>query len=60
MRDLLNRQVDFAGLRSHSPFKLFVGTTQANTGKLRLFRESELTVEVLLASACLPRIHHAV
>jgi NTE family protein len=59
LRDLLNRQIDFAGLRAHSPFKLFVGTTQANTGKLRLFRESELTVEVLLASACLPRIHHA-
>jgi NTE family protein len=60
LRDLLLRQVDFAGLRAHSPFKLFVGTTQANTGKLRLFRETELTVDVLLASACLPRIHHAV
>jgi NTE family protein len=60
LRNLLNRQVDFAGLRAHSPFKLFVGTTQANTGKLRLFRESELTVEVMLASACLPRIHHTV
>lgn len=60
LRDLLKRQVDFAGLRNHSPFKLFVGTTQANSGKLRLFRENELTVDVLLASACLPRIHHSV
>lgn len=60
LRDLLKRQLDFAGLRNHSPFKLFVGTTQANSGKLRLFRENELTVEVLLASACLPRIHHSV
>jgi NTE family protein len=60
LRDLLKRQVDFAGLRKHCPFKLFVGATQANTGKLRVFRESELTLEMLLASACLPKIHHSV
>lgn len=60
LRDLLNRQVDFEQLRARSPFKLFIGTTQANSGKLRVFREAELTVEVLLASACLPKIHHAV
>jgi NTE family protein len=39
---------------------LFIGATQANTGKLRVFRESELSVDVLLASACLPKIHHPV
>jgi NTE family protein len=60
LRDQLKRQIDFDGLRKHSPFKLFVGTTQANTGKLRLFRESELTADVLLASACLPKIHRSV
>jgi NTE family protein len=60
LRDLLNRQVDFEQLRSSSPFKLFVGTTQVNTGKLRVFRENELNVDVLLASACLPMIHHPV
>lgn len=60
LRDLLVRQVDFEQLRRASPFKLFVGTTHVNTGKLRVFRESELSVDVLLASACLPTIHHAV
>ena len=60
LRDLLVRQVDFAQLRRASPFKLFVGTTQVSTGKLRVFRESELSVDVLLASACLPTIHHAI
>ena len=60
LRSLLERQVDFEQLRVRSPFKLFVATTQANTGKLRVFRESDLTVDVLLASACLPMIHHAV
>jgi len=60
LRDLLERQVDFAGLRRHSPFKLFVAATHANSGKLRIFREGELRLDMLLASACLPRIHHAV
>ena len=59
-RDQLERQIDFKRLRRRSPFKLFIGTTQANTGKLRVFRESELTVDVLLASACLPSIHRSV
>jgi NTE family protein len=60
LRDLIAAQVDFDRLRATCPFKLFVGATQANTGKLRVFRESELTLDMLLASACLPKIHHAV
>lgn len=60
LRDLIAGQVDFEQLRAACPFKLFVGATQANTGKLRVFREGELTLDMLLASACLPKIHHAV
>ena len=30
------------------------------TGRCRLFREHELTADMVLASACLPRLHHAV
>ncbi|MGM9490082.1 patatin-like phospholipase family protein [Ideonella sp. YS5] len=60
LRALLERTVDFDRLRAASPFKLFIGATHAGSGKLRVFRENELSVEVLLASACLPRIHHAV
>lgn len=60
LRDLIAGQLDFERLRAACPFKLFVGATQANTGKLRVFRESELTLDMLLASACLPKVHHAV
>lgn len=60
LRELIAGQIDFDRLRAASPFKLFVGATQANTGKLRVFRENELTIDMLLASACLPKIHHAV
>ena len=60
LRDLVEEQVDFRRLRAGCPFRLFVAATNVSTGKLRLFREHELTAEVLLASACLPRIHHTV
>lgn len=60
LRDLIVQQIDFERLRAASPFKLFVGATQANTGKLRVFRETELSAEMLLASACLPKIHRPV
>jgi NTE family protein len=60
LRDLLEKLIDFDGLQRSSPFKLFIGTTQVNTAKLRVFREHELSVDVLLASACLPRIHRTV
>jgi NTE family protein len=60
LRDLLERLVDFERLRAECPFKLFVGATQVRSGKLRVFREHELSVDVLLASACLPTLHRAV
>jgi NTE family protein len=60
LRSLLQKQIDFEALRKNSPFKLFIGATQANTGMLRLFRDHELTLDMLLASACLPRIHPTV
>ncbi len=60
LRDLLDGLIDFEHLRAASPFKIFVGTTQASSGKLRIFRETEITVDVLLASACLPKIHHSI
>jgi NTE family protein len=60
LRKLLKERVDFEGLRQHSPVRLFLAATNANTGKLRLFRNGELSVDAALASACLPMIHHAV
>src|SRR5574337_964253 len=52
--------LDVNPLREASPFKLFVAATRANNGRLRIFREHELQVEMVLASACLPKVHRAV
>src|SRR5574337_1253332 len=59
LRDVLNEKIDFERLRVASPFKLFVAATRANNGRLRIFREHELQVEMVLASACLPKVHRA-
>jgi len=40
--------------------KLFVAATQVSTGMLKVFRNKQLTLDALLASACLPAIHRAV
>ena len=60
LRDILDAQLDLRRLRRDSPLKLFIAATQANSGKLRLFRHDELSLEVLLASACLPTVHRAI
>ena len=56
---ILADSVDFAHLVD-SPIKLFVTATNVNTGRGRIFRNAELTPDVLLASACLPTMFQAV
>jgi NTE family protein len=60
LRDILSRQIDFERLRAESKLSLFVAATAVETGMPRLFRNSELTLEVLLASSCLPTLNHSV
>jgi NTE family protein len=59
-RKLLQAHVDFALLRTSPGPELLIAATHAGTGRPHLFRRRELTVESVLASACLPTIHHAV
>ncbi|MDM0071968.1 patatin-like phospholipase family protein [Variovorax sp. J31P207] len=59
LRGILSELIDFDRL-SASPIKLFVTATNVRTGRGRVFRNAELTPDVLLASACLPTMFHAV
>ena len=54
LKDILCAQVDFERLRTHSPLKLFIAATNANSGQVRLFRSPEISADAILASACLP------
>lgn len=60
LRDILLAQVDFERLRRDCPLPVFIAATHAHTGQLRLFRAHELSAEAVLASACLPNLHHTV
>jgi NTE family protein len=40
--------------------KRLIATTRVRDGKLRIFREKAITRDVILASTCLPLLHHAV
>ena len=59
-RKLLQEHIDFANLRKTSGPELLVAATALSTGRPRLFRRAEMTVDAVLASACLPTLHHAV
>ncbi|MDE2427803.1 MAG: patatin-like phospholipase family protein, partial [Burkholderiales bacterium] len=50
LRDILAAQIDFERLRSVAGMQLFIATTHVGSGTLKLFRNKQLTLEVLLAS----------
>jgi len=59
LSDVLAKCIDF-DLIDRAPIKLYVTATNVRTGRGRVFRNVELTSDVLLASACLPAMFQAV
>jgi len=59
LRDILSDCIDFRHI-AEAPMKLFVTATNVHTGRGHIFRNAELTPEVLLASACLPTMFQAI
>jgi NTE family protein len=59
LRAILEESIDFARVAS-APMRLFVTATNVRTGRGRVFRNADLTPDVLLASACLPTMFKAV
>jgi NTE family protein len=47
-------------LQRNRKIKLFIAATDIRTGRAKIFRTSQITADVLLASTALPSIHHAV
>src|SRR5260221_4295437 len=60
LRTVLEEEIDIEAVRRNSHIKLFVSATNVRTGKIRVFEHSELTIDVLLASACLPLVFQAI
>jgi NTE family protein len=60
VRELLTSEIDFARLRSDCRLKLFIAATNVRTAMARVFHTAELSEDVLLASSCVPALHHSV
>jgi NTE family protein len=61
LRDILSSSVDFDLLRTaECPVKLFLSATNVRSGKIRVFERREVSVDHVMASACLPLIFQAV
>ena len=60
MRPLLTELIDFDRLRSQKEIQLTVCATNARTARRRVFTNQDVSVEALLASACLPQLFPAV
>ncbi len=59
LRAILEQAIDFEALKA-APMKLFITATNVRTGRGRIFRNAEITPDVLLASACLPTLFQAI
>jgi NTE family protein len=61
LRKALDQSLDLARLRADkNAIRLFISATNVRTGKPKVFTRSEITVDALLASACLPNVFKAV
>ncbi len=60
LRDVLAEVVDFKRLRRNPACKTFIAATDVCSGRLKVFGPNEISVEAVLASACLPFLFQAV
>jgi NTE family protein len=60
LRDILNEVVDFEELHLYNKKKLFICATNVKTNRAKIFTNKDITVDSVLASACLPFLFQAV
>ena len=60
LRDILNDIVDFEELHLYNKKKLFICATNVKTNRAKIFTNKDITVDSILASACLPFLFQAV
>jgi NTE family protein len=60
LRALVEEFVDFQKVRDCADMPIFISATNVETGRVRIFQREEITLDVVMASACLPSVFHAV
>ena len=54
IKDVVEELVDFVVLRNGTAMKLFINATHVHSGSARIFENEQLSLEVVMASACMP------
>jgi NTE family protein len=60
LRELLAERVDFAKVRDCQELEIFISATNVESGRVRVFDSHEVTLDAVMASACLPHVFKAV
>lgn len=60
LREIVEDLIDFKELRRCDSIKLFISTTHVKSGRVRVFDTQDITLDVVMASACLPHVFQAV
>ncbi|XWN31887.1 MAG: patatin-like phospholipase family protein [Devosia sp.] len=60
LRDLVEEYVDFQKVRDCADMPIYLSATNVETGRVRVFEREEITLDVTMASACLPFLFQAV
>lgn len=60
LRDVLEKSVDFEKIKSSKKIKVFISASNVKTGKIKVFENKDLSLDVVMASACLPFMFQAV
>ena len=60
LREVLEQTIDCTALHGSTAVKLFICASNVMTGRIRVFDREDVTVDAVLASACLPFLFQAV
>ncbi|MFA6301779.1 MAG: patatin-like phospholipase family protein [Legionella sp.] len=60
LQEVLESIIDIDAIKKQQIIKLFICATNIRTGKIRIFNTNELSIDAVLASACLPKLFQAV
>jgi len=60
LKELIEGIVDFDAVRACTSIRLFLSATNVRTGKVKVFRNRDITPDTVMASACLPLMFQAV
>ncbi|NCT13340.1 MAG: patatin-like phospholipase family protein [Rhodobacterales bacterium] len=60
LRDIVEACIDFDCVRRCDGIRLFISATNVETGRVKVFDSRRLTVDMVMASACLPNMFKAV